>query len=116
MNVDDTNKNFLNLLVKWQNLQSTIINIIVSAAKYSISDQKKDSEQYLKEGLLQEEKDALRDLALSIKSINFSFFTGLLSPENVKRINKIERLTLINERDSKIRDEINKSRYGVLYE
>lgn len=61
----EANYNFVNLLIDWQDLQSVIINVIVSASKYSISDMKKDSEQFLRAGLLQEEKDALRDLALN---------------------------------------------------
>lgn len=112
---NDAKPTFKELLTSWQDIQSTIINIIVSAAKYSISNQKKDSELFLTSGLEQEEKDGLRDLALSIKSINFKYSTTVLSPGNVKKLNKIEILRHIDERNSEINSIILKSKYGLLY-
>jgi hypothetical protein len=106
---------FSDLLNDWLNLQSVIINIIVSAAKYSISSQKKDSESFLLDGLSIEEVAGLRDLGLSIKAINFEYSTGALSPDKVKLLTKIDRLRIISERDFKIDSLIIKSKFGTLF-
>lgn len=108
-------KSFNLLLVEWLDLQSVIISIIVSACKYAISSQKKDSEQFLRNGLEKAELDALRDLALKIKSVNFNWSTGKLSPDNVKNLTKIEILQYIDERNKIINDLLNESKYGELY-
>lgn len=109
------NGSFSLLLREWLDLQSIVINVIVSAAKYSISDQKKDFAQFLKTGLEDQELDALRDLALDIKSINFQYSTGPLSPERVKKLSKIEILTLIDERNLIINKKINSNKFGKIY-
>lgn len=106
---------FAELLSSWQDLQSTTINVIVSAAKYSITNQKKDSESFLIDGITREEEAGLRDLALNIKQINFSYSTGVLAPERIKHLNKIERLQLIDERNVQIDNLIIKSKYSTLY-
>lgn len=111
---DDTQA-FSNLLREWMDLQSIIINVIVSASKYSISNRKKDYEQFLQSGLEDQELDALRDLALDIKSVNFKYSTGVLSPQNVKNLSKIEILQFIDERNAIINSKIDSNKFGKLY-
>jgi len=106
---------FRELLSSWQDLQSVTINVIVSGAKYAIQNQKKDSELFLLDGLQHEDVAGLRDLGLKIKQINFDYSTGELSPDNVKKLTKIERLQKISERDQVIDSAIANSRFGNLY-
>jgi hypothetical protein len=108
-------ESFYNLLTDWSNLQSIIINVLISAAKYSISNRKKGYEQFLMNGLEEQEQVALRDISLKVKSINFKYSTGVLSPENIKRSTRIETLTFIDERNKVLNDLINGDRYGKLF-
>ena len=57
---------------------------------------KKEQELFLRDGLPKKAKDALCDLGLNIKIINFKYSTGELSSEKVVKLNKIERLRLVN--------------------
>lgn len=111
----DESQTLRSLLNDWQNLQSIIINIIISACKYRIFDFKKDGEKFLKDGISEKEVAELRDLQAKIRNINFSYSEGDLSPNKVKRLTKIEKLTLITKRDDEISAEITKSKAGVLY-
>lgn len=106
---------FRSILSDWQDLQSEIINIIVSACKYKISDFKKDVEKFLRDGILESEAVELRALESKIRAINFDYSEGKLSPANGKKLNKIERLRLIDERDNKISSLIVDSSAGTLY-
>lgn len=113
--IKDGDKTFRDLLNEWQEMQSVIINIIVSACKYRISDYKKDIEKYLKDGISGLEATELRDLETQIRSINFEYSGGALSPSEIKKLDRIERLKIINERDDKISSLIINSKAGVLY-
>lgn len=106
---------FRDLLKDWQSFQSVIINIIVSAAKFKISTEKKDTEKFLKDGIQESEAAELRNLEAKIRSINFEFSQGILSPESVKNLTKIERLEEIDKRDDEISREILLSPVGNLY-
>lgn len=106
---------FRELLKDWQSLQSVIINIIVSAAKFKISSEKKDTEKFLKDGIQESAAAELRDLETKIRSVNFSFSQGILSPDSVKNLTKIERLQEIDKRDDEIASLITKSSVGNLF-
>lgn len=106
---------FRELLNDWQSLQSVTLNVIVSASKFKISDNKKDSEKFLKDGIPESAAGELRDLESRIRAINFRYSEGDLSPQEVKKLTKIERLQKINERDDEIAKEISKSSIGKLY-
>lgn len=103
------------LLESWQNYQSTIINVCVSAAKYKISDLKKDSEKFLKDSIPEDQCAELRNLSDLVKSINRQYSTGVLSPENVKQLKKKEVLEQIDLRSAAINDAVDRSSVGTLY-
>lgn len=109
------NCGFRALLNDWQNLQSVIINIIISACKYRLSFYKKDIEKFLRDGMPSEEVAGLRDLDAKVRAINFKYSEGVLSPENVRLLSKIERLQFIDKRDSEISACIQSSKFGILY-
>lgn len=106
---------FRELLNSWQNLQSVIINIIISASKFRISNEKKSSEKYLKDGIKESEVAELRDLESKIKLINFKYTEGDLSFNEIKKLTKIERLIRIDKRDDEISSVISKSPVSLLY-
>jgi hypothetical protein len=108
-------KDFKSLLNDWQNLESLIINVISSAAKIKMTDQKKDSEAFLRSGLLEEEIAQLRDLELSVRAINYLYSIGSLGPENVKLLTKLERLEIIAARDEKVNELIRENHYSNLF-
>jgi hypothetical protein len=83
-------------------MESVIINLIVSAAKFRISAEKKDTERFLNDGIQESEAAELRNLEAEIRNINFEYSQGSLSPEGVKGLTKIERLKEIDNRDDKI--------------
>lgn len=114
-NVNEDGSTFRALLNDWQDLQSTVINIIISACKFKISFYKKDIEKFLRDGMSREEVAELRDLDAKVRSINFTYSEGILSPENVKKLTKIERLQAIDRRDREIETEVKKSPASVLY-
>jgi len=70
MNNPSNNTTYKGLLESWQAEQSFIINVIISAAKYKISNIKKDIEKFLKDGLNNEEVLGLSDLDINISIIN----------------------------------------------
>lgn len=113
--ISDEEKTFRNLLNDWQELQSSIINILISACKYRLSDFKKDSEKFLKDGISELEVIELRDLQAKIRAINFKYSEGVLSPLKIKELTKISKLQLIFERDEEISILITKSKAGILY-
>lgn len=111
----DDGMGFRELLKEWQTLQSVIINIIVSAAKFKISAEKKDTEKFLKDGIQESEVAELRSLEAQVRNINYNYSQGKLSPERVKALTKIERLQEIDKRDDEIASLIVKSPVGNLY-
>lgn len=113
--IGSSGNSFRSILSSWQDLQSEVINILVSACKYKISDFKKDVEKFLRDGISESEAAELRDLESRIRAINFDYSEGSLSPTNVKKLNKIQRLQLIDERDTKISNLIVESSAGTLY-
>jgi hypothetical protein len=108
---------FKQLLEEWQGYQSFIIKVAVSAAKYKLSDEKKDVSRFLQDGLMEEEVQGLQDLETNISSINnkYSGKEGPLSSINVKDLKKIRVLELLEERKEKIDAAINASPYGTLF-
>lgn len=71
--IDDGRILFRDLLISWQDLQSVIINILISACKFRISDVKKDIEKFLRDGITDLEAAELREMDSKIRAINFSF-------------------------------------------
>lgn len=111
----DDSITFRGLLNSWQNYQSLIINTLVSACKFKISYYKKDIEKYLKAGMPKEVVVELRNLDAKIRSINFSYSEGELSPIRINKLTKIERLKIIDKRDQEIEENIKNSKHGLLY-
>lgn len=93
---------FVELLESYQNLQSTSINICVSAAKYNISNVKKDSEKFLKENIPEDRIGGLRELDSLISSINRKYSLGSLSPDRVGQLTKLEVLAQLDKRNQEI--------------
>lgn len=114
-NLSDKTSNFRDIVNSWQDLQSSIINILISACRYRISDVKKDIERFMKDGISDMEAAELRELESKVRSINFEYSEGKLSPSKVKLLTKIQRLQLIDERDSKISSMIKNSKAGILF-
>jgi hypothetical protein len=111
----DGGTGFRELLKEWQTYQSVIINIIVSAAKFKISSEKKDTEKFLKDGIQESEVAELRNLEAKIRNINYKYSQGILSPDKVKNLTKIERLQEIDKRDDEISKSIINSPVGNLF-
>jgi hypothetical protein len=108
---------FKKLLEKWQSYQSFIIKVAISAAKYKLSDEKKDVSRFLQDGLMEEEVQGLQDLETKISRINgeYSGKDGPLSAINVKDLKKVKILQLLEERKIKIDTTINASKFGTLF-
>lgn len=107
--------NFRKLLTDWQDLQSTIINVAVSAAKYNISSVKKDTEKFLRDGIPEGLVIELRNLDTKVKDINRKFSTGILSPTNVRKLTKIEILTELERKNTEINNIVTTSGVAMLY-
>lgn len=106
---------FSNLLDSWKNENSVIINIIVSACNYKLSASKKSIDNFLKDGLSDSEVAGLRDLDLTIRAVNQEYNDGKLSQKEIVKLTKIERLKLIDEKDTIIASKIAQSKFGTLY-
>lgn len=106
---------FKSLLEDWQSLQSVSINIAISAAKFKISNLKKESGKYLKDGIDEKAAAELQSLSDAIREVNRRFSMGKLSQENVKDLTKIQILRLLDERDDEISKIISVSNQQVLY-
>lgn len=111
----EDSQSFVDLLANWQGLQSTVVSVIISAAKYSISNQKKSTELFLKDGLKDTVEVELRDLGINIKNVNSDYSRGELSPDNVKFLTKINKLKLIEAKNLKINQLVSDSNVGDLY-
>lgn len=106
-------ENFRELINSWQTLQSTIINIIISACKYKLSYKKKNSEKFLRDGLSIVEVAGLRDLESRIKNINSTY--AKRASEFNNETTRITKIQLIDERNLAISGIISGSSYGDLY-
>jgi hypothetical protein len=93
---------FVGLLESYQNPQSTAVNICISAAKYNISNLKKDSERFLKENIPEDRISGLRELDAAISSINRKYSLGVLSPDRVSQLTKLEVLAELDKRNKEI--------------
>lgn len=102
MSPHDGFSSFTQLLAVYQDLQSTAINICISASKYNISNIKKDSEKFLKESIPENRISGLKELDLSIAQINRKYSLGRLSPENVRYLTKLEVLSELDKRNREI--------------
>lgn len=75
----ESSNNFKTLLEEWQNLQSTIISIAVSVAKYRIALLKKDSEIFLQSSIPEKYVTLQFLLKLLIEATLQVFFLQLMS-------------------------------------
>lgn len=115
MDTTDRSGNFRSLINSWQSLQSTIINIIISACKYKISYKKKNVEKFLRDGLPEAEVAELRDIEKRIRNVNSLYSKNVSDFQNFSQITKIKKLELIDERDRAISKIIKNSKCGDLY-
>lgn len=108
--------NFTQLLTKWQDLQNFTIRIIVSGANYKISAEKNLEVGFLIGSLNKDETLGVISIRDRVKSIIRGYMLGPLSPNNVIKMTKIERLIKIQEKDDRVLSEINSStNYSELY-
>jgi hypothetical protein len=103
--------NFKNLLEDWSQFQSTHVSIIISAAKYKLSEKKRDVLAFVGEKLSPLEMAGLNDLRTAITRYISTFEVDKLSVKQRKALNKIELLTLISERDSHVERMVLGSKY-----
>lgn len=106
---------FKQLLTEWQDLQSKIISVVISASKFKISSLKKDTEKFLRDGIPADLVIGLRDLDEKIRGINKEYSTTVLSPENVKLLTKIEILQYLQDKGKKIKKLQENSKVDTLY-
>ena len=85
----ESGMNYITLLESWQDLQSYKINVIVSACKFSIADQKKDAYIFLKDGIPKDLAKELQSLEIIISGINRKYSTGDLEPRKVRDLTKL---------------------------
>lgn len=112
---DDSGKTFQEVLNSWVSYNSIIVNILISASKYRMSDTKKDIMRYLKDGISESLSIELRDLEIRVKHVNSKYSEGELSPNSIKQKTKIERLQAITSRDEEITKLVMESNAGLLY-
>lgn len=108
-------ENFKKLLTGWLDLQSTTVNVCVCAAKYTLSNTKKDTEKFLRDGISDEARGELRNLCDNIKDINRKYSTGTLSPAEVKKLNKIEILQELQSKKTEIDQKVDQASCGTIY-
>lgn len=111
----DDGTNFTELLNDLLSLQSYSVNVIVSAAKIRIANQKKDTAKFLKDGIPEDLEVELRNLDIKISNINRNYSNGPLSPDNVKKLEKIEILTYLSQKQKEIDNVLNQSVAKTLY-
>ena len=77
---DDNLSSYSSLLSSLRSLQSRQIHGIISATKYSITNLKKDTWRYLRDGIPKDLVIDLRSLETNIKTEFRNYSTGKLSP------------------------------------
>lgn len=108
--------NFSKLLTRWQDLQNLTVRIIVSGANLKISSEKNLEVGFLIGSLNKEETTGVTSIRDRVKSIIREYMLGPLSPSNVMLLTKIDRLSIIQEKDNKVLAEINSStKFSELY-
>lgn len=112
----DDSFTFKQLLTSWQDLQSISVNICISAAKYNISNIKKDTEKFLRDGIPNDLAIELRNLEAKVKDINRSYSTGVLSPIRVQNLTKIQILSELEAKNVEIQKAIKESNSGTLFQ
>lgn len=111
-----SSKSFKQALGFYQNLNSTRINSIISAAAYKLSSFKEKNESFYTGQLSQEEISELATLSRNIKAVISKYEREQgLNPDIMKGMTKISKLLLIDKRDIEIEALINKSKVSTLY-
>lgn len=109
-------KTFKDALQYYQNLNSNRINAIISAASYKLSTFKEKNESFYTGLLNAEEISELATLSRNIKAIISKYEREQgLNPVDMKGMNKISKLTLIDRRDVEIETLVSKTRVAMLY-
>lgn len=80
-----------------------------------MSDLKKDTERFLRDGIPDTEVLELRELATTIKNVNRKYSTGILSPVSVTKLTKIDILRNLELKNREIDELIRKSPVEVFY-
>lgn len=116
---DDLNysgeRTFQSLLKSWQDIQSFTVDVLISAAKFKISSFKKDSSLYLRTGMPTDAVTELRKLAIEVNRINSNYANGPLSSEAVKRLTKLEILSLLDAQRREVSSVVAISKFKDLY-
>lgn len=107
---------FRSALQKFQDLSSSRINSVISAAAYKLSIFKEKNESYYTGQLSQEEISGLSALSRSIRAVisKYEREDGL-NPKEMASMRKITRLETIERRDLEIEALIVNSEYAMLY-
>lgn len=107
-------RDFVN--AKFLSQDSARIRSILSAASIKISQIKEKNVVFFNSLLTKDETLGLSNLSNSVKTIvrEFDIKTGL-NPNTIGDLSRVGRLTLIDERDSKIKGVIDKHQFSVLY-
>lgn len=100
-------EDFSKLIKRWQNLQNLTVRIIVSGANYKISSEKKSDIGFVIGTLTKEETIGVVSIRIAVKNVIRKYMQNQLSQDNVKKLTKIERLTIIREKDLEERKTIN---------
>jgi hypothetical protein len=116
MKGEGTGENFTELLGHWQSLQSLTIRVITTAANYKITGEKKGELGFAHSSLTRDETIGVLELRREVKSVIRGYMEGGLSPDNVKKLEKIDRLKLIQQKDNEVRSVIEgDDKYSGLY-
>jgi hypothetical protein len=114
-----TGSGFKSLLQEWLKLNSFIINVIVSACRKKISDQKKDGDKFLRDGLTQEELIGLKDLQANISRVIYQYTgpKGELNPDNLRinNLQKVQILQLLDKQNKEIETLVGSSKFGTIW-
>lgn len=103
-------------LQRFQNLNSSRINAVISAASYKLSTFREKNESFYTGQLSVEEISELSTLSRGIKAIISKYErTKGLNPNEMKDMSKISKLTLIDSRDIEIEELVQNSKVSMLY-
>jgi len=69
----------------------------------------------LRDGISNMEAGELRDLEAKIRAVNFNYSERVLSPVEIQKLSKIDRLRISNEGEDKISSLILRSPVGTFY-
>lgn len=107
---------FRQALQKFQNLNSSRINAVISAATYKLSTFKEKNESFYTGQLSVEEISELATLSRNIKAVISKYEREQgLNPVDMKNMTKISKLSLIDRRDLEIEKLVQNTNVSMLY-